>query len=74
MTTRQKKKEIFRSKLKRNYITLINMAKNVDDINAIVYRCVFDKNLTLDDITSIQAIGEYVSDYILKGGKCVDKH
>lgn len=72
MNKRTKKKEIFRKKLKRNYIDLIARAKNTDEINGIVYHCVYDKNLSLDDITSIQAIGDFVSDYILaKGGNKV---
>lgn len=69
MTKATKKKVIFRKRLKRDYINMIARAKDVDQINAIVYHCVFDKNLTLDDITSVQAVGEFVSDYILKGGK-----
>ena len=72
MTKLTKKKELFRKKLKRNYFDLIAQSKSVVDINAIVYHCVYDKNLSLDDITSIQAIGDFVSDYILaKGGNKV---
>ena len=74
MTKRKKRKEIARKRIKRTYVSMISRCNNVDDINGIVYYALFDRNLTPDDMTYIQAIGEFVSDYILKGGNRIDKH
>lgn len=68
MTKQQKRKEFFQKRLKRDYINLIRKAKTADQIHAIVYHCVFDKDLSLEDMTAVQAVGEYVTEYMMKGG------
>lgn len=59
MTKKKKRKQVYRKNVRDSYIRHIRKCKTKDEVDLVVYRALFDDNLTEEYKTQICAIGEY---------------